>query len=758
MAFPSSPANGQRATVNNIIYEYNDTKGAWLRVSAQGFTSANLTVGGIITDNYYRADGTSLLGVNKSVYNGTASATTSVSLVDSVPTAGNTSVSWSLTSKDSNNSTYKNSVVSSLNDGTNVYYSEYGIILSNASVSVSTFTSNIVSGNLRLYAVGDSANVTITFQRTLLGSSTDVGYITAGSRGAQGPEGNVNVSYGNTEVATYLTTYTGNIGNLKTTSNVITTGYFIGNGSQLTGIVTGSSYGNTEVATYLTTYTGNLSAGATTIGGNLTVSGNLIVNGNVTYINANNVNINDSLIYLADDNPADTLDIGFVSAFTDATRYQHTGIVRDATDGVWKLFANVVAEPNTTVDFTNANYSNLQIGNLIANSVGIGTTTPSAFCHTTGAGVGFKHTNGSITLQMYSDATNGVQTVNGPFFVQTTGANPFIINTNSVERVRVDSSGRVGIGTSNPSVELEIAGTTLTTSQKIKTTTAAAETTYENTAGKFTVGKENSNGTYFGVTPYASVLSSQGAYPLIFRVFSAEKMRIDSSGNVGIGNTAPLHTLSVSGNVFASGNISTTGYFLGNAALLTGLPSSYGNTEVASYLPTYTGAFGNLSSGITASGPIRTTGIIFANASIASTSTTTGALVVTGGVGIDGNLFVGGAVNNPTVTNYTESVVAIGTVTTASTLSLTNGTVQTATLTASTACTFTMPTATAGKSFVLLLKQAAATGNGTATFTGVKFNGVGAPTITAAAGKMDILSFISDGTNWYGSYTQGYTP
>ena len=113
---------------------------------------------------------------------------------------------------------------------------------------------------------------------------------------------------------------------------------------------------------------------------------------------------------------------------------------------------------------------------------------------------------------------------------------------------------------------------------------------------------------------------------------------------------------------------------------------------------------------------------------------------------------------NTTITNYTESVVAIGTVTTASTLSLTNGTLQTATLTASTACTFTMPTATAGKSFALLLKQAATTGNGTATFTGVKWSSTGAPTITATAGKMDILNFIADGTNWYGSYTQGYTP
>lgn len=115
-------------------------------------------------------------------------------------------------------------------------------------------------------------------------------------------------------------------------------------------------------------------------------------------------------------------------------------------------------------------------------------------------------------------------------------------------------------------------------------------------------------------------------------------------------------------------------------------------------------------------------------------------------------------ITNQTVTNYVESVVAIGTVTTTNTIALTSGTVQTATLTASTACTFTMPTATAGKSFVLLLKQAASTGNGTATFTSVKFGTAGAPTITATAGKMDILTFIADGTNWYGSIAQGYTP
>jgi molybdopterin-binding protein len=117
-----------------------------------------------------------------------------------------------------------------------------------------------------------------------------------------------------------------------------------------------------------------------------------------------------------------------------------------------------------------------------------------------------------------------------------------------------------------------------------------------------------------------------------------------------------------------------------------------------------------------------------------------------------------GQLAGATIAGYTESPVALGTVTTTATIVITAGTVITATLTASTACTFTMPTATAGKSFILLLKQAASTGNGTATFTGVKWGTAGAPTITATAGKMDILTFVADGTNWYGSIAQGYTP
>jgi hypothetical protein len=110
-----------------------------------------------------------------------------------------------------------------------------------------------------------------------------------------------------------------------------------------------------------------------------------------------------------------------------------------------------------------------------------------------------------------------------------------------------------------------------------------------------------------------------------------------------------------------------------------------------------------------------------------------------------------------TPTAYTETIVASGTVGASATLAITAGTVLTATLTSATACTFTMPTATAGKSFTLLLKQPAAGTPTTATFTGVKWNANGTPTITATLGKMDIIAFVADGTNWYGTASQGYT-
>jgi hypothetical protein len=109
---------------------------------------------------------------------------------------------------------------------------------------------------------------------------------------------------------------------------------------------------------------------------------------------------------------------------------------------------------------------------------------------------------------------------------------------------------------------------------------------------------------------------------------------------------------------------------------------------------------------------------------------------------------------NPAINNYVEGVVAIGNSSTAQTLLLTSGTFQTCTLTGN--CTFTMPTNVAGKSFILLLKTGA--GSFTSTFTSVKWPAGTAPTITTTAAKMDVLNFFADGTNWYGTFVQNYTP
>lgn len=109
---------------------------------------------------------------------------------------------------------------------------------------------------------------------------------------------------------------------------------------------------------------------------------------------------------------------------------------------------------------------------------------------------------------------------------------------------------------------------------------------------------------------------------------------------------------------------------------------------------------------------------------------------------------------NPTVTNYLESVVAIGNSGTSKTIDLTNGTVQTVTMTGN--CTFTMPTATAGKSFILIAVQDG-TGSRTATFTSVKWVGGTAPTMTTTATTgRDIFAFVADGTNWYGTVAQAF--
>ena len=178
----------------------------------------------------------------------------------------------------------------------------------------------------------------------------------------------------------------------------------------------------------------------------------------------------------------------------------------------------------------------------------------------------------------------------------------------------------------------------------------------------------------------------------------------------------------------------------------TGLPLTTGVTGILPPANGGTGIANNAASTLTISGSFGTT--LTVSATTAVTLPTSGTLATLAGT----ETLTNKTLTNPTVTNYVETLYAIGNSSTAVTIALTNGTVQTVTMTGN--CTFTMPTAVAGKSFILLVNTGS--GSFTGTFTSVKWPSGTAPTITTTASRWDILTFVSDGTNWYGNSAQAY--
>jgi len=169
-----------------------------------------------------------------------------------------------------------------------------------------------------------------------------------------------------------------------------------------------------------------------TIGNNLVVDGNLTVNGTQTIINTTNYNVADSLIYMGDDNPADVVDIGFVSSFTNGG-YQHTGFVRDANDGVWKLFKGVIPEPTTTVDFTSATYSDLKIGALTTTgSIDVASTSKITINGSAGTNGKFLQTTSSGMQWADAAVTVSDSSTNSTFYPLFTTATSGTVTSASV--------------------------------------------------------------------------------------------------------------------------------------------------------------------------------------------------------------------------------------------------------------------------------------------------------------------------------------
>ncbi|MBI4118647.1 MAG: tail fiber domain-containing protein, partial [Parcubacteria group bacterium] len=185
-------------------------------------------------------------------------------------------------------------------------------------------------------------------------------------------------------------------------------------------------------------------------------------------------------------------------------------------------------------------------------------------------GIGFRSV---ADINFFSEGTVAETRIAGVITFRTaTDAAPSVLT----ERMRIDSTGNVGIGTTSPAALTAIGGNVFvgastaggtqgnvgigtagplkllhlynTTDPRIlvDSTTGYAFTQYRNTGGSFYTGLDNSTGSGFGVGNYAGVVWNAANTPIVFATNNTERMRILGGGGVGIGTTTPGGGLSVS--------------------------------------------------------------------------------------------------------------------------------------------------------------------------------------------------------------------
>ena len=130
--------------------------------------------------------------------------------------------------------------------------------------------------------------------------------------------------------------------------------------------------------------------------------------------------------------------------------------------------------------------------------------------------------------------------------IRVPSANAISFHTAGTEDVRIDATGNVGIGTSSPSVKLDVVNSSASGTGAVTTfrlnhpgTTAGDGPRLLFTAGDSTTG---------GCAIAGSGVALNSADMLFYAGGNTERMRINSSGNVGIGTSSPGIKLQVVGN------------------------------------------------------------------------------------------------------------------------------------------------------------------------------------------------------------------
>ena len=155
----------------------------------------------------------------------------------------------------------------------------------------------------------------------------------------------------------------------------------------------------------------------------------------------------------------------------------------------------------------------------------------------------------------FADGTSGADRYRGYISYRHDG-NYMQFATDASERMRIDSSGNVGIGTSNPYGDLHLQGA----QQDVILTNSDADGVAGATIGRFISQARGygNNGAEMASIDFETNASAWYKGDIVFKtnnsdgtdisIDAAERMRIDSSGNVGIGTSSPSSNLHVDGN------------------------------------------------------------------------------------------------------------------------------------------------------------------------------------------------------------------